>query len=64
MQITTTDQLKVHLKVLKVKMIKQGYTDFQLYPAFCVMYNQNKERYQLSKEEVLNLACEILIEEA
>lgn len=64
MIIDTTDKLRSHLKVLKFKLLKDDFDPFQLYPTFCIYYAEHKERYLLPKEEVLDLACEILIEEA
>lgn len=61
MKIETVEQLKVHLKVLKMKFKKNGYSDLQLYPAFCVYYGEHQDKYHLSKEVVLNHACDILI---
>lgn len=62
MAITTIDQLKIHLKVLRMKLVNNGITGYELYPQFCLYYAKNKEKYQLPKEVVLEHACEILIE--
>lgn len=59
--IETEQRLETHLKVFKLKLNKEGYTDFQLYPMFCTYYERNKERYRLPKETVIEMACEILI---
>jgi hypothetical protein len=63
MGIDTVEKLKVHLKIFKSQLKKQGATDFQYYPMFCIYYEKNREKYALSKEQVLDTACEILIEE-
>ena len=63
MVINTELKLKFHLKALKLKMLNQGMEDVMLYPTFCAYYDKNKNNYDLPKEVVLNMACEILIEE-
>lgn len=62
MKIDTVEKLRANLKILKMKLLKAGCDKMQLYPMFCVYYDKNKERYQLPKEQVFDLACEILIE--
>lgn len=61
--IDTVEKMKVHLKILKKKLLKEGCDKFQLYPMFCLYYDKNKEKYSLPKMQILDLACEILIEE-
>ena len=61
--IDTPKKLEVHLKIMKKKLFEAGCNQYQLYPVFCLYYEKNKEKYQLSKWDVLNMACEILIEE-
>jgi hypothetical protein len=61
MNIDTIDKLKAHLKLLRIKLLREGYNELQLYPMFCLYYDKNKERYQLPKEQILDNACEILI---
>ncbi|BCT30317.1 hypothetical protein BVAD3_39910 (plasmid) [Bacillus velezensis] len=61
--IDSVDKLKVHLKILKKKLLHEGADKLELYPMFCLYYDKNKERYQLPKVQVLDVACEILIEE-
>jgi hypothetical protein len=63
MNIDTVEKLRVHLKIMKKQMLRQGADKFQLYPMFCLYYDKNKEKYSLPKIQVLDLACEILIEE-
>lgn len=63
MMIDTPKKLEVHLKILKKRLIKEGCGKFELYPTFCTYYEKNKEKYQLPKWDVLNMACEILVEE-
>jgi hypothetical protein len=63
MKIDTLEKLKVHLKILKKMFVKNGCEEFQLYPMFCLYYDKNKEKYKLTKEQVFDLACEIMIEE-
>lgn len=63
LEIKTIEHLRTHLKVLKMRLIKEGCNELQLYPMFVMYYEKNKERYQLSKEIVLDSACEILIED-
>lgn len=63
MKIDTIEKLKVHLKMLKKRLLKEGCDQMQLYPIFCLYYDKNKEKYHLPKFQVLDLACEILIEE-
>ncbi|QIW89749.1 hypothetical protein PQE71_gp067 [Bacillus phage Izhevsk] len=61
--IDTVAKLKVHLKLFKSQALKAGATQFQLYPMFCTYYDKNKDKYGVDKFQVLDLACEILIEE-
>lgn len=61
--IDTLKKLEVHLKLMKRQLERQGCDKFQLYPVFCTYYTNNKEKYQLPKEVILNKACEILVEE-
>lgn len=61
--IDTFEKLKVHLKLFKSQALKAGATQFQLYPMFCIYFDKNKHKYSLNKVEILDLACEILIEE-
>lgn len=60
--INTEAMLKAHLKLFKYRLTKEGVTDFQLYPAFCAYYNQNRQRYHLPKETVLTMACEVFVD--
>lgn len=61
--IDTENKMRAHLKIFKLKATKQGLTKFQLYPAFCTYYEKHKEKFGLPKFQVLDLACEILVEE-
>lgn len=61
--IDSVEKLKVNLKILKKQLLKQGVNEFQLYPMFCLYYDKHKERYSLPKEQIFDIACEILIEE-
>ena len=61
--IDTLKKLEVHLTIFKKRLLKEGCDKFQLYPMFCKYYSQNTEKYQLSKWDVLNTACKILVEE-
>lgn len=61
--IDTEKRLEVHLKIFKKRLLKEGVDKFQLYPVFCMYYEKNKEKYQLPKWDILNKACEILVEE-
>ncbi|GEM_PF-4281631 len=62
MNIDSLERLSRHLKLFRMKLKKEGHNEMQLYPMFCVYYDKNKEKFQLSKEQVLESACEILIE--
>jgi hypothetical protein len=62
MKIDTVEKLKAHLKILKMKLLKEGCDKMQLYPMFCLYYDKNKEKYLIPKVQVFDLACEILIE--
>lgn len=61
--IDTIAKLKAHLKLFKSQALKAGATQYQLYPMFYVYFDKNKHKYSLSKPQILDLACEILIEE-
>ena len=61
--IDTEKRLEIHLKIFKKRLLSEGVNKFQLYPVFCMHYERNKEKYQLPKWDILNKACEILVEE-
>lgn len=61
--ISTQIKLLAYLRLFKKRMVNQGLGQFQLYPAFCIHYDKNKEQFALPKETVLDAACQILIEE-
>lgn len=61
--IDTVEKLRVHLKLFKKQALRVGSDSLQLYPMFCIYYDNNKEKYNLNKAQVLDLACEVLIEE-
>jgi hypothetical protein len=63
MKIDTEGKLRVHLKLLEKRLLKEGCDKMQIYPVFCIYYDKNKEKYPLPKEQVFDTACEILIEE-
>lgn len=60
--ISNMDHLITHLKVFKFKAIKTGVNKLMIYPLFCIYYSENKERYHLPHEIVIESACKILIE--
>jgi len=59
--IDTEIKLKLHLTLFKKTAMKQGTNPFSVYPAFGHYYQNNLEKYNLPKETVYNMACEILI---
>ena len=62
MAIDTEAKLRVHMKLLKNRLLREGCDKLQVYPIFCSYYDKNKEKYQLPKEQVLNMACEVFVE--
>lgn len=61
--INSEIKLKLHLRQCKNAMKKSGIDNMMLYPTFCAYYDKKKQNYDLPKEVVLNMACQILIEE-
>lgn len=61
--IDSVEKLRVHLRLFKKQALRAGSDSFQLYPTFCIYFDKNKEKYILNKAQVLDMACEILIEE-
>jgi hypothetical protein len=61
--IGTTAKLRVHLNHFKNKLKESGVSKFNLYPAFCEYFRENRHKYNLPLETILNTACEILVEE-
>lgn len=63
MIIDTEAKLKAHLRIFKMRLLKEGCDKLQLYPIFCLHYQRNKEKYKMPNGKILDMACEILIEE-
>lgn len=61
--IDTPEKLKLSLKLFKSRLLKEGVDKFNLYPMFSTYYNKNIEKYDLPKGQILDMACEILVEE-
>ena len=56
-------RLRTQLKIFKHKCKKQGLDPLLYYPAFCDYYSKHKDTYELSDGVVLEMACEVLIED-
>ena len=62
MLIDTKVKLKLHLMGFKKQCVKSGIDPLLYYPAFCEHYGKHSSNYTMSKYDVLDMACEILIE--
>lgn len=58
----TTEKLERHLKFLKKLWLKKGIDTFALYPNFCLLLQEEKDKYPLPKETVLDMALDIFLE--
>lgn len=61
--IDSEDRLRTQLKIFKHKCKNQGLDPLLYYPAFCEYYSKHKDTYELPDGVVLEMACEILIED-
>lgn len=61
--IDTEKKLEINLKLFKKSALANGAGVFDVYPLFGLYYQNNQHKFQLPKEIVYNMACDILIGE-
>ncbi len=61
--IDTESKLKMFLKIFKKKALEQGHNQYSLYPNFCVLLENDKEKFKLPKPVILDMALDIFLED-